>query len=126
MRKSYGIPATCLIFLLSVSFPAHAGEQAFPQGDATAGKAMFDMVCKYCHRSDYDDKYGPGLKGISERVDEGWLHRWLRDPSVMVKTDEHAKALRESNAYNMTMPAIPAMKDPQARADVIAYLKTLK
>ena len=94
--------------------------------DAEAGKAMFDMVCKYCHKSDYDDKYGPGLKGILERVDEAWLDNWLKDPAAMVKSDEHAKALRESNDFDMTMPAIPAMKDPDVRANMIEYLKTLK
>ncbi|MDX8408078.1 MAG: cytochrome c [Mariprofundaceae bacterium] len=94
--------------------------------DAEAGKAMFDMVCKYCHKSDYDDKYGPGLKGVLERVDEAWLDNWLKDPAAMVKSDEHAKDLRQSNDFDMTMPAIPAMKDPYARANMIEYLKTLK
>jgi len=99
--------------------------QAFA-ADAAAGKAMFDAVCSYCHRSDYDDKYGPGLQGIMERVDEAWLDRWLADPAAMVKTDEHAKALRESNEFGMTMPQIPAMKDPEARANMIEFLKTLQ
>ncbi len=114
--------------LLAIS--AIPAMMAFPvlveAADAEAGKAMFDMVCKYCHNSDYDDKYGPGLKGVMERVDEAWVDRWLLDPSAMVKTDEYAKSLRESNNFDMTMPIIPAMKDPYARANVIEFLKTLR
>jgi len=94
--------------------------------DAVSGKAMFDMVCSHCHNVDYEDKYGPGLQGIMERVDAAWLDRWLADPLSMVETDEHAKSLRESNSYNMTMPAIPAMKDPETRANMIEFLKTLQ
>jgi len=113
---------TSMLFALVVLASPMQAEAA----DAVAGKAMFDMVCSYCHKSDYEDKYGPGLQGIMDRVDAAWLDRWLADPVVMVKTDEYAKALRESNSYDLTMPAIPAMKDPEARANMIEFLKTLQ
>jgi len=115
--------AVALIAGLMPAQPVSAGEL---QGDAEAGRKMFDMVCRHCHNNSYDDKFGPGLKGIMERVDEAWLDAWLKDPEAMVKSDDYARGLRESNAYGMTMPRIPAMRDAKARADVIAFLRTLK
>lgn len=94
--------------------------------DVAAGKVIFDSVCAYCHRTDYDDKFGPGLAGIKDRVSDEWLNAFLQDPEAMVKTDEHAKALREANTWGMTMPKIPEMQKDDARANVIAYIKTLE
>lgn len=104
-----------LIFLPQVSVAA----------DAEAGKKLYEQVCSYCHLTTYDDKFGPGLAEIIERVDEVWLDKFLLNPEEMTRTDEYAKSLREGNAYNLTMPALPQMKDPAQRADIIAYLKTL-
>ena len=94
--------------------------------DVAAGKVVFDAVCAYCHRTDYEDKFGPGLGGIKDRVSDEWLNAFLQDPEAMVKTDEHAKALREANTWGITMPKIPEMQKPDARANVIAYIKTLE
>lgn len=96
------------------------------QGDAAAGKKLFDAICSYCHKLDsYDEKIGPGLKGITERVDEEWLNHWLNDTQGMLKTDEYAQGLREGNNYGMEMPQIPDMHDAKKRADIIEFLKTL-
>ncbi len=113
--------ALLLALGLGLPVPAYAG------GDASRGREIFNAVCQYCHRADdYEEKFGPGLKGISERVTDEWLDRWLADPEGLIRSgDEYAKALRESNRWGLTMPIIPAMQDPKKRADVIAYLKTL-
>ncbi|MDX8401564.1 MAG: cytochrome c [Mariprofundaceae bacterium] len=96
-------------------------------GDAARGREIYEAVCAHCHTTDYDGKFGPGLRGVLERVDENWLDRWLKNPQAVIDSgDEYAVSLRESNEYGLTMPAIPAMQDPQARADVIAFLKTLR
>lgn len=96
------------------------------EGDAERGKVIYEQVCAYCHRLDYDEKFGPGLKGITERVTIEWLDAWLKDPNALIKTDEYAKSIHESNEYGMAMPPIPAMTDDQKRADVIEFMKTLK
>jgi len=89
------------------------------------GRKLFQQLCSHCHKAGYDEKFGPGLGGISERRDEKWLHGFLQDPESTIQTDEYAKTLRESNAYNLTMPKFREMQDEQMRADVIAFLKTL-
>ena len=93
--------------------------------DVEHGRKLFQQLCSHCHKAGYDEKFGPGLGGISERRDEKWLHGFLQDPESTIQTDEYAKTLRESNAYNLTMPKFREMQDEQMRADVIAFLKTL-
>ncbi len=106
---------TVLMLLPQVSFAA----------DVEAGAKLYKRVCVYCHRLDYDDKFGPGLAGITERQSNEWLDKFLLDPAAMIKSDEYAQSLKESNDYGMTMPALPEMKDAKNRADVIAYMATL-
>jgi len=93
--------------------------------DAESGKKIFDQSCTYCHKSDYDEKFGPGLAGIMERRDAVWIDKFLLNPAEMIKSDEYAQSLKEGNDYNLTMPALPEMKDPAKRADVIEYMKTM-
>lgn len=93
--------------------------------DVEAGKKLYDQVCAYCHKTSYDDKFGPGLAGILDRRDVEWLDKFLLNPAEMIRSDEYAQTLAEGNSYNMTMPALPQMKDAEARANVIAYMGTL-
>jgi cytochrome c2 len=93
--------------------------------DVQAGKNIYTQICSYCHKANYDDKFGPGLAGIAERRDNKWLDAFLQDPEKMIKNDEYAQNLKENNSYNLTMPKLPDMQDQQKRADVIAFLETL-
>ena len=108
-----------LIAILTI--PNHA-----MAADAAAGKILFEQSCRYCHKSDYDEKFGPGLAGIIERRDVEWLDRFLKNPAEMIKTDEYAQTLHESNDYGLTMPTMPEMQDAKKRQDVIEYMKTLE
>ncbi len=103
-----------------------AGVEANATADVEMGKKLYDQVCAYCHHSNYDDKIGPGLGGISERRSSEWLSDFLLNPAEVIRNDEYAQSLKESNKYNMTMPALPQMKDDAARANVIAYMKTFE
>jgi len=94
--------------------------------DIDAGKKIFNQICSYCHKTNYDDKFGPGLAGISERRNNAWLNAFLLDPEKMIKNDEYAQSLKENNSYNLTMPKLRDMQDEQKRADVVAYLETLQ
>ena len=90
--------------------------------DVAHGKLIFDKVCAYCHGVDGKGVIGPSLIGVGERRDTAWLNLWLKNPREMIRNNADAKVVRSNNKYNMTMPAIPAMKDDEKRADVIAYL----
>ncbi|MDQ6954924.1 MAG: c-type cytochrome [Mariprofundaceae bacterium] len=90
--------------------------------DAKAGKLIFDRVCVHCHAIGGDSKFAPNLKGIGERRDIVWLNKWLKSPKEVLKYDEYAQKLLENNAYSLTMPTFPSMKNDEKRANVIAYL----
>ena len=68
----------------------------------------------------------PGLRDITNRQDVKWINQWITNPSAFAKINSTAKALVDSNPYGLTMPTLPEMQDPQNRADIIAFLKTLE
>ena len=92
--------------------------------DVEAGKALFTQICSYCHNSNYDDKFGPGLAGVLDRRDAIWLDEFLKNPREMIGKDQDAKDLSQS--YPMAMPTLPDMQDEKKRADIIAYMATLE
>lgn len=120
--RFFGLAVVYMLALPSVSFAAEAA------GDVTRGEAIFKRICAHCHRTDYEESRvkAPGLRDVLERHDEAWLHNWLKNPAAFAKKDEAAKALVEGHPYGLTMPTLPEMQDAGNRADIIAYLKTLK
>jgi len=121
--------ATCTSMLLASSLfyqQAYSAESVV--GDASRGAATFKTICAHCHTTTYDDSRigAPGLQGVLERHDEAWLDQWIKAPEAFAKINPTAKDLIESNKFGLKMPTLPAMQDDQKRADIIAYLKTLK
>jgi cytochrome c2 len=103
-----------------------------PQGDAEAGKAIFNRQCTVCHSPQAgQNKVGPSLAGVVGRhsgeapgynyspamrqANKTWdaaaLDAYLQDPRAVVQG---------------TRMIYPGLKDAKQRADVIAYLATLK
>jgi cytochrome c len=104
---------------------AHAG---VPTGDAVHGKALY-QGCAACHSIDDNDlgprhrgvvgrkagivpdyNYSPALKASGLTWTEDNLNRWLTNPSSLVPGTK----------------MFFKIDDPQARADIIAYLKELR
>ncbi|OIO74339.1 MAG: hypothetical protein COS35_04790 [Zetaproteobacteria bacterium CG02_land_8_20_14_3_00_50_9] len=114
------------LFVVAVMVGVAATQSAALAADAAEGEKIYKAVCIHCHMSDgYEEKFGPGLKDIMQRVDVAWVDQWLKNPAEMLKTDEYAKSLRETNAFDFSMPTLPDMQDDEKRANVIEYLKTL-
>jgi cytochrome c2 len=109
---------------------APAGARA--AGDAAAGQELFAANCAACHSLDPNDpRSGPYLKGVVGRKsagvpdyeysdgmagankvwDEATLNQYLANPQAVVPG---------------TKMLFPGLKDDQQRADLIAYLATLK
>ena len=124
-------------FLLACGFnAAELNAQNMPVGDATRGQAYFKISCEVCHspalglNNTVIHKQGPSLVGVVGRAagssahfnytkalqdsgltwDPATLYRFLANPMVVVQG---------------TMMPMP-VPDPGNRADVIAYLSTLK
>lgn len=115
---------------LIISADARAG------GDAAAGEQVFKRICTTCHSNEAGvNKTGPYLFGVVGRkagsadfprykglvgADFAW------DPALLDEYLQDPKAFVTSHTQNKTTAMTYALKDPQQRADVIAYLQTLK
>ena len=113
--------------MLAVVFSLPLAAEEFTP-DAARGGKVFKAICAHCHNITYDESRvgAPGLKGVLERHDEAWLDQWLKSPEAFAKVDEAAATLLGSNRYGLKMPTLPEMQDEKKRADMIAYLETLK
>ena len=99
-----------------------------PQGNARHGETLY-QACSACHSIDDNDigpkhrgvvgrhagsiegyVYSPALKASGITWDEAELDRWLTNPSALVPGTK----------------MFYKIDDPQARADIIAYLKEQK
>jgi cytochrome c len=112
------------------------GASANAAGDPAAGEQVFKKVCSTCHSNEPGvNKTGPSLFGVYGRKagssdfprykglvgadftwDEALLNEYLQDPKAFVL----------AHTQNKTTAMTYAVKDPQQRTDVIAYLQTLK
>ena len=98
--------------------------------DAAAGGMAF-MQCADCHSPTGSDGVGPGLKGVYGRragTKPGFVYSPAMKKSTVVWDDAALNDFLASpqSAQPGTAMAWPGEDDPKARADLIAYLKTLK
>jgi len=94
-----------------VGVPAFAAEG---DGDAAAGKELFDTKCGICHNADNKDKkIGPGLQGVKD----GKL------PSGNDTTYDNL--LKNLNEGGGGMPAFEKLITDEEKDNVIAYVMTL-
>ena len=130
MKKviSRALAASAALFVGSASANA--------AGDAAAGEQVFKKVCTTCHSNEPGvNKTGPSLFGVYGRKagssdfprykgmvgadftwDSALLDEYLADPKAFVL----------AHTQNKTTAMTYSLKDAQQRADVIAYLQTLK
>lgn len=122
--------------LVTLAIVAAGNSPANAAGDAAAGEQVFKKVCTTCHSNEAGvNKTGPSLFGVYGRkagstdfprykglvgADFSWdaalLDQYLQDP----------KAFVTSHTQNKTTAMTYSLKNEQQRADVIAYMQTLK
>ena len=99
--------------------------------DAAAGKTVFGQQCAACHATTDSNGIGPGLKGIAGRkVGSGANFRY----SSAMKEVAYSWDAKTLDAFlEAPSKAIPGsampfagLSDGKQRADVIAYMQTLK
>lgn len=83
------------------------------------GAALYNNNCSACHRMD-QDLVGPALAGVTERLEEAWLIKWIRNSQeVIASGDQYAVDLY--NKWNkVAMPAYD-WTDEEIKA-VLAYI----
>lgn len=125
-----GVGAVSVLAAVYALWPAHIADAA---GSSDKGKAVFEHQCAVCHSTVPEfHKEGPSLAGVYGRRagkapffagykglrgsdivwDERTLDDWLADPRALLSGKNTTMTLR--------------LDDPGQRADVIAFLKTLR
>jgi len=93
-------------------------------GDPVAGKALFNANCAACHKLDAKAT-GPALRGVAERRDGQWLHKWIRNSSEMIKSGDPI-AVGLFNEYNKAvMTPFPQLSDADID-NILAYTSESK
>ena len=108
-----------------------AATSARADGDAAAGKVVFNK-CSICHSGDAGvNRIGPSLHGVVGRQ-SGSVENFNYSPAMKATNwtwtpEQLDKYLTDPKA---TVPGnhmiFPGLKDPNDRANLIAYLETLK
>ncbi|UPJ48537.1 cytochrome c family protein [Bradyrhizobium sp. 200] len=98
--------------------------------DAEHGKSVFG-ACAACHATDHANRVGPGLEGIIGRkagTVPGFRYSNAMKNSGIVWDDKWLNAYLESpqKAVPGNRMPYPGLKDATDRADLVAYLATLK
>ncbi|WP_189602744.1 c-type cytochrome [Salinimicrobium marinum] len=103
-----------------VAGPEEASVEATPEdGDAAAGKALFNSLCAACHKLD-GNSIGPPLRGVAERRENDWLHSWISNSAAMIAAGDET-AVEIYNEYNQTaMPPFPQLSDEDID-NILAY-----
>jgi cytochrome c len=122
------------LLALAALVAAHATYASDSEGDAANGKELFmTSGCPACHGVTKEDnaKVGPNLVGVVGR--QAGTVQSLLGPSENLKkygvtwsADTLNEFLADPNAKVPGTAMIGILSDPQQRADVIAYLSTLK
>ena len=98
--------------------------------DAEHGKAIF-KACAACHATDHANRVGPGLEGTIDRkagTVPGFRYSDAMKKSGIVWDAKTLDAYLESPQKAVPGNRMPyaGLKDPTDRADLVAYLATLK
>ena len=118
--------------IVAVAATAALGNPAYAGGDPEAGKALFRSICTLCHsNAPGQNKVGPLLFGVVGRRSgsvPGYSYSDANKNFGIVWTvDVLDKYLISPQAVVPgTKMGYPGQKDDQKRADIIAYLATLK
>ena len=102
----------CLALMLSFTTISFAQ-------DVAKGKELFNSNCAACHKLD-GNSTGPALRGVVERHDVAWLHKWIKSSSSLIKSGD-AAAVKLFNDWNkVVMNDFPGLSDEDID-NILAY-----
>ncbi|WP_244551379.1 cytochrome c family protein [Bradyrhizobium sp. Rc2d] len=116
-------------FIAALVFAGATANSGYAQ-DAEHGKTIFN-ACATCHATDQADRVGPGLQGIIGRkagAVPGFRYSNAMKKSDIVWDAKILDAYLESPQKVVPGNRMPyaGLKNPTDRADLVAYLATLK
>lgn len=122
-------PLAFALILTAAAFALPARAQT--AGDAEKGKSVFRQ-CSVCHSAkEGENRVGPSLAGvIGRKAGEAPAFNYSKPmkESGLVWNEKTLSEYLEHPQQTVkgTRMAFPGLKNPKDRADIIAYLKTLK
>ena len=114
-----------IALMLSFSFSsfaqdaASAAEVSATSADPVKGKELFNSNCAACHKLDAKST-GPQLRGVADKYEAAWLHKWIRNSSDLIKSgDAQAVKVFEDNNKAVMSP-FPQLTDADID-NILAY-----
>jgi len=120
MKKVGNHNSISRILLLSLAIMLAFSAKSFSQeGDAAAGKALFNANCAACHKLDAK-MTGPALRNVTDRHSNEWLQSWIKNSQALVKSGD-AAAVKIYEEYNKAiMPSYPQLSEVDIN-NILAY-----
>jgi len=111
---------TFLLLITALYLCMFNPQEVKSQDSVKLGEETFKSKgCVACHSIGKGKISGPDLLGVTNRRDEEWLKKWLKNPDTMVFTDPIAKEMLKE--YMVPMPNV-GLTDEQV-VYLIEYLK---
>ncbi|MBS0400103.1 MAG: c-type cytochrome [Proteobacteria bacterium] len=113
--------------VLALSFmtvgPVFAQVGATAGADSAAtGKALFEQRCTACHTIGGGVRVGPDLAGVTQRVSEDWMVRFIMEPDKVIASKDPTAMALVKQFNQIQMPNLGVTQD-EARA-IIAHLRS--
>ena len=86
------------------------------------GQVVFEDYCSACHTIGQGKLVGPDLAGVTERRDEAWLIRQIKEPDILLEENDPIATQLLQEADEVEMPNLEL--DDAEVAAVLAYLKS--
>lgn len=96
---------------------------AFGQSPSEQGRVVFEQLCVSCHSIGGGDRVGPDLAGVTQRRDDAWLTRQIREPDAMVAGGDPVATDLVKQFNGLVMPRL-GLDDAKISA-VLAYLESV-
>ncbi|AMN47750.1 cytochrome C [Steroidobacter denitrificans] len=87
------------------------------------GRVLFEQLCVACHSIGEGDRVGPDLAGVTQRRDEAWIGRMIREPDAMIAAGDPVVTALVKRFNGIIMPRL-GLDEAQAEA-LVAHLRAL-
>jgi cytochrome c551/c552 len=96
---------------------------SFTLKSQNVGQGIFQKHCAVCHSIGDEKILGPGLKGVTERLEQDWLISFIKNSTKVIKSgDEYAvKLYKDYN--NVQMPAMENLSDEEI-IEILKYIES--
>jgi heme/copper-type cytochrome/quinol oxidase subunit 2 len=86
------------------------------------GAILFEQHCAACHSLGGGDRVGPDLAGVTQRRDEAWLRRMIREPDTLVAEGDPVVTALVERYNRIVMPNLGL--DEATAGALIAHLRS--